>query len=109
MNHSLPPLPSNAQVTDPTSDEPAQNPPRTAVGRVLSPSPDGCPSPGPGGRSLGQGAAAAGDAARSVRLAWQDPVTGERLYIAMMATPTMIQRLQSEGFAPEAEITRSAG
>ncbi|QDV08636.1 hypothetical protein Poly30_41890 [Planctomycetes bacterium Poly30] len=47
--------------------------------------------------------------ARSVRLVWQDPVTGDALRIAMMATPEMIRRLESEGFRLEGKITRSAG
>ncbi len=77
----------------------AQIPRRTAVGRVLSASSQAPGTPGAGPRQ----------AARSVHLAWLDPVTGEHLRIAMMATPEMIQRLQREGFALEAEITRSAG
>lgn len=70
---------------------------------------------------MGRANAAAARGARSVEMVWRDPVTDERLSIAILATPELIRRLESEGFEVEAkikgrveaqiegQITRSAG
>lgn len=60
-------------------------------------------------RAVGRVHSGAGREARSVKLVWRDPVTGDRLSIAMMLAPEMIRCLESEGFQLEAQITRSAG
>ena len=46
--------------------------------------------------------------ASTVQLIWADPVTGERLRIAVDADPELLQRLHGEGFHVDSEITRTA-